>query len=203
MPTKTKVAKAPPVKDLPLTNLGQLLENNKEKFLKIPKVSDVVQGKVISVSKNEIRLDIQGLCVGVVRGKELFSESDAYTDLKPGDEVEATVLELENEMGELELSFRFAGQQRAWGQLRELFASGKPVEVKIVDANKGGLMARVQHILGFLPVSQLSPDNYPRVAGGDKSKILERLKSLVEKKLEVKIIDLDEKDEKLILSEKS
>jgi ribosomal protein S1 len=199
MPTKTK-AKAP-VK--PLSALGKLLEENREKYLRIPKKSDVVQGKVVALAKNEVRIDVEGMSVGVVRGKELFAESDVYKDLKPGDPVEATVLDMENENGEMELSFRFAGQQRAWTELREYFVSGKPVEIKITDANKGGLMARVHHIMGFLPVSQLSPDNYPRVAGGDKTKILEKLRTFIGKTFEAKVIDIDEKDEKLILSEKS
>jgi len=54
-----------------------------------------------------------------------------------------------------------------------------------------------------LPVSQLSPENYPRVSGGDKSKILEKLKEFVGKSVEVRIIDADERSEKLIVSEKA
>jgi len=197
----TKTIKA--VMSTPMSAFAKVLEDNKEKYLRIPKVGDVVNGKVISMAKNEVRVDVEGIAVGVVRGKELFSESDVYKDLKPGDPVESTVLDLENENGELELSFRFAGQQKAWGELRDNFTSGKPVEIKITDANKGGLMVRVHHILGFLPVSQLSPDNYPRVAGGDKGKILEKLRTFIGKKLEARVIDIDEKEEKLILSEKA
>ncbi|MEI7742044.1 MAG: S1 RNA-binding domain-containing protein [bacterium] len=200
MPTKTKAATKPVA---PLSALGKILEENREKYLKIPKKGDVVNGKVVSLAKNEIRIDVEGMSVGVVRGKELFAESDVYSDLKVNDPVESTVLDMENENGEMELSFRFAGQQRAWNDLREFFTSGKPVEIKITDANKGGLMARVHHVMGFLPVSQLSPDNYPRVAGGDKGKILEKLRSFIGKTFEAKVIDIDEKDEKLILSEKS
>lgn len=199
MANKTVAPKEPEQKSA----LGDLLESQKDKYLKIPKKGDVISGKVVSLAKNEVRIDVEGIAVGVVRGKELFSESEAYGDLKPGDAVEATVLDLENENGEMELSFRFAGQQRAWTDLREHFTNGKPVEAKIVDANKGGLMVRMYHVLGFLPVSQLSPDNYPRVAGGDKGKILEKLRAFIGKKLEARIIDLDEKDERLILSEKA
>jgi small subunit ribosomal protein S1 len=73
----------------------------------------------------------------------------------------------------------------------------------ITEASKGGLLVRVDHIPGFLPVSQLAPENYPRVAGGDKSKILDKLKKFVGTSLEVKVIDANEQEEKLIVSEKA
>ena len=81
---------------------------------KVPAVSDLVIGTVISASKAEVKLDIDGIMTGVVRGPELYEEDDDYANLKPGDEVEATVIQGENENGELELSFRYAGQERAW-----------------------------------------------------------------------------------------
>jgi len=172
-------------------------------WLKIPKVADVVKGTVISISKNEIRVDINGYKTGVVRGREIFAEAGEYVDLKPGDEVEATVIEMENELGEVELSFRYAGQQRAWDTLRKMIDTGEVIPAKIIEANKGGLLVRVNHVNGFLPVSQLSPDNYPRVSGGDKIKILEKLKSFVGTSMNVKIIDVNEREEKLIVSEKA
>jgi small subunit ribosomal protein S1 len=103
----------------------------------------------------------------------------------------------------MELSFRFAGQQRAWEELRRLFTTGQTVPTKILEANKGGLIVCVQNISGFIPVSQLSPEHYPRVSGGDKNKILEKLKSYVGESMDVRVIDVNEQDEKLIVSEKS
>ncbi len=172
-------------------------------YLVIPKVGDVVTGKVIGSGRREIRIDIEGITTGVVRGRELFSESSEYSNLSPGEEVEATVMELENENGEMELSFRFAGQKKAWEELRRLYTTGDTIEVKILEANKGGLIGRVQNITGFLPVSQLSPEHYPRVSGGDKGKILEKLKSYIGSSMTVQVIDVNEDDEKLIVSEKS
>ena len=110
---------------------------------------------------------------------------------------------MKNEKGEMELSFRFAGQKRAWEELREMFTAGTILDVKITEANKGGLIVRVNHVTGFLPVSQLSPDHYPRVTGGDKNKIFEKLKSYVGATFPVKVIDANEQEEKLIVSEKS
>ncbi|TAN33611.1 S1 RNA-binding domain-containing protein [Patescibacteria group bacterium] len=169
----------------------------------IPKAGDVIKGKIISVEKGQIQLDVQGLTVGVVRGRELFAESREYGNLKVGDEVEATVMELENENGEMELSFRVAGYQRAWDNVKKWMNEGLAVKGKALSANKGGLMMQVGALAGFMPVSQLSPEHYPRVAGGDKGRILEKLRELINKELEIKVIDADEKEEKLIVSEKA
>ncbi|MFH1564685.1 MAG: S1 RNA-binding domain-containing protein [bacterium] len=179
--------------------LKKLLDGS---HVKIPKKWDIVKGKIVNITNKEINVDIENITTGVIRGRELFSESEEYDKLKIGDEVEATVLDEENERGEMELSFRFAGQQRAWDALRGFLENGEIIQVAITDANKGGLMVRVQNIMGFLPVSQLSPEHYPRVQGGDRGKILDKLKRYVNQKFQVKIIDVNEKDEKVIVSEK-
>lgn len=172
-------------------------------FINIPKAGDLIKGTVVDIARSEIRVDIDGLTTGVVRGREFFEESAEYNDLKVGDTVEATVIDLENENGEMELSFRFAGHKKAWEKLNEMKAAGEIVKATITDANKGGLMVKVDKMPGFLPVSQLNPEHYPRVPGGDKNKILDRLKSYIGQKFDVKIIDATEAEEKLIVSEKA
>lgn len=185
-------------------------ETNKSDFSKlldkqefsIPQVGDVIKGIVVAASKSEVRIDVNGVMVGVVRGPELYLEDDEYGKLTQGDETEAMVVETENENGELELSFKRVGQEKAWNILEEAYQDKEPVFIKIVDANKGGLMARFRQIKGFLPVSQLAPEHYPRVSGGDKSKILDKLKKFVGQKMEVNVITLEEGDDKIIFSEK-
>lgn len=175
---------------------------NQTEFTKIPNVGDTIRGTVVHASKTEVRLDIQGIATGIVRGYELYNESSEYGNLKKGDEVEATVIARENENGEIELSFRFAGQKKTWQNLQNMVRSGQTIETLVADANKGGLIVKIWNMNGFLPVSQLAPEHYPRVPGGDKAKILEHLKEFVNKKLCVKVIDANERDEKLIVSEK-
>ena len=171
--------------------------------LTIPKLGDVVKCKIISIDNGEVHVDIEGLTVGVVRGRELFAEAKEYGSLKVGNEVEATVLELENENGEMELSFRIAGYQRAWDNVRKWMQDNLTIKAKVLAANKGGVMVQVEGLSGFVPVSQLNPEHYPRVTGGDKNRILEKLRELINKELEVKVIDVNEKEEKLIVSEKA
>ncbi len=182
---------------------GEFAKLLEEYFSSIPSVGDTVKGKVLSVSKGEVRVDVEGLAAGVIRGRELFNESTEYANIASGDEVEATVVEVENENGEMELSFRVAGHARAWENIIGLNTSGEVVDIKVLDANKGGLMVQYDALRGFLPVSQLSPDHYPRVPGGDKQKILERLKEYAGQTFRAKVLDVNQKEEKIIFSEKA
>lgn len=183
-----------------MSDFKKMLEDH---LINYPNVGDIIKGTVISIDKNEVRIDVQNLTTAVVRGRELFTESREYAALKPGDEVEATVIDLENENGEMELSFRIAGMQRVWDNMRKWMSQGITIKAKVLAANKGGLMMQAGALAGFMPVSQLNPDHYPRVAGGDKNRILEKLQELISLELEVKVIDVDEKEEKLIVSEKA
>lgn len=180
-------------------DFGAILSQNE--FV-APQVGELIKGEVVSASRAEVKLDINGYLIGVVRGPELYEEDEDYANLKPGDEIEATVIEGENENGELELSFRYAGQEKAWIGLRTAYEEKTNVRVRIIDANKGGLLVKYRQISGFLPVSQLAPENYPRINGGDKSKILEKLKSYVGRDFETRVVTFNEKEDKIIFSEK-
>jgi len=186
--------------DVAKNNFNELV---KDFFAKLPKEGDLVKGKVISVDSGSVRLDIGGVAVGVIRGRELFSESKEFSNLKVGDDAEATVLEIENENGEMELSFRIAGHKIVWNKMKQWMDDNITVNAKVIAANKGGLMIQVDALVGFMPVSQLNPDHYPRVPGGDKNRILEHLKDLIGLDIKVKVIDVKEEDEKLIVSEKA
>lgn len=183
------------------TDFKTLIEDKAN--LKVPKVGDLVHGRVVGIGRNEVTVDIPGFRAGIARGHELVDESGVTSNLKVGDEVEAVVIDLENERGLVELSFRSAGHQKAWHELQELRRVGTVVSVRILEANKGGLLVQLNRVHGFLPVSQLSPGNYPRVTGGDRQRIFEKLKSFVGQLLDVKVLDIDERDGKLIVSEKA
>jgi len=185
----------------PQSAFAALLDSSNQPTL--PKVGDIIEGTIIALSKSEVHVDIDGIMTGVVRGKELIDESGETASLKVGDKARATVLEMENENGQMELSFRLAGHEKAWGELDTMLASKEPIAVTIIAANKGGLMVKVGRVDGFLPVSQLTPEHYPRVDGGDKSRILELLNKFIGTQLTVKLLDIDEAAGKLIVSEKA
>ena len=171
--------------------------------IKVPKVGDVLEGTILSVGKNEVYIDIEGYGLGVVRGRELYDETVRLDSLKISDKVFASVVEPENKEGNIELSFRAAGQERVWQTLQDRLRAREVIKTKILDANKGGLMVEINGVIGFLPVSQLSTEHYPRVEDGDKNKILEVLKGYVGTVFSVQIITADAEEEKLIVSEKA
>jgi small subunit ribosomal protein S1 len=181
-------------------NMETLLEADD---IKIPKVGDVINGKVIDITASIVLLDIGPIGTGMVIGREAKSGLSDDDKLKVGSEVTATVMDLDNDEGYIELSIREASYERAWDDLKAKKENEETISVKMLDANKGGLMVEVNGVTGFLPVSQLSSKNYPRVEDGDKNKILELLKRLVKKELPVRIIDINQEDEKLIVSEKA
>lgn len=181
------------------SEMDQLLSKNPVNF---PKVGDTIEGSVIEVSSSEIYLDLAPFGTGIVLGKEI-KDGMGTGKLKIGDKVLATVTEIEDENGYIELSIREASHEKAWDDLESKRDTQEKVKTKVLSANKGGLLVEINGISGFLPVSQLSSKNYPRVEDGDKNKILSLLKKLVSKELEVRILDTDRETQKLIVSEKA
>jgi len=180
--------------------MSQLLE---KEDIQIPQIGSLVKGKVIDIGKNAIYLDLGLIGTGVVMGREMKDGLGISENLKKGDQIEATVIELENEDGYMELSLREAGYEKTWDEIERKKKEEETVQTKILAANRGGLMIEVNGITGFLPVSQLANENYPRVEDGDKNKILQLLNELVDSTLNVRIIDIDRENEKLIVSEKA
>jgi len=167
-----------------------------------PQVGDLVEGEVIEVSSNEIYLNLNPFGTGIVMGKEIKNGMGG-NKLMSGDKISATVIDLENDEGFIELSIREASHEKAWDDLESKRDTQEKIATRILSANKGGLMVELNGITGFLPVSQLSSKNYPRVEDGDKNKILTLLKKLIGQEMEVRIIDTNRENEKLIVSEKA
>lgn len=161
-------------------------------------IGETVSGSVLSLRKHEILIDLGPRGVGYVPRREVgFSRS-----LKEGEEVTASVVDTELDNGYALLSLRKAAKDRGWDEVIKRMKQGDIIEVTPYDANRGGLLVECEGVSGFLPVSQLSPENYPRVNGNDKDEILHRLNTLVGKVFRVRILDADRKTNKLIFSEK-
>lgn len=159
---------------------------------------ETVEGAVLSLRKHEALIDLGPLGVGLVPRREIgFSRN-----IKEGDTVTASVVDAELENGYSLLSLRKAAKDRGWDEVSRIVEAGDIIEVTPYDANRGGLLIEFEGVRGFLPVSQLSAEHYPRVGGADKDEILQRLNSLVGKSIKVRILDADRKANKLIFSEK-
>jgi small subunit ribosomal protein S1 len=183
-----------------LSKMGALLEQH---LLEIPEVGDVVLGTVLYVASSSALIDLGGLGTGIVLGKEMRDGLGMEGKLKVGTQVSATLMNFENEDGYIELSIREASYEKSWEDIENKLTSREAVTTKVVEANKGGLMVEINGIAGFLPVSQLSSEHYPRVEDGDKNKILDLLKKLIGQDVIVRILDADRESEKLIVSEKA
>jgi small subunit ribosomal protein S1 len=182
--------------------MGLLLKNNNSQSL-WPQKGIVLKGSVLEVGSNKMLIDLGPAGIGVIMGPELKACFDILGKPKKGEEISAKVLILENEDGYIELSVKEAAFQETWKELEEKFASGEKITAEVAEANKGGLMIKFRGMLGFLPVSQLSPNHYPKVEGGDRGKIVQELRKLLKTNLEVKIIDLNSKEKRIIFSEKT
>jgi ribosomal protein S1 len=167
------------------------------------KAGQILKGKIIEINKSNIFIDFGALGTGIVLGREIKNNPSLVKELEIGQTVSCVVLEPENESGYIEVSIKGADRELSWTKLEELKNTGGNVSAKVVQANRGGLTVNLLDQKGFLPVSQLSSEHYPRVEGGDKEKILKELNKFVGKDLKVKVIDLDPKEEKLIVSEKA
>lgn len=162
--------------------------------IKFPKINDILKGKIINREKGFIYLDLGIFGIGIIK--------DNIKDLKIGDEISAKVVNLENEEGYIEMSSKEADRDINLKNIFEMKKKHEIITVKIFGANKGGLLTEILGVPAFLPVSQLSTINYPKIKDGDTNKIFQELQKFIGKELNVQILDIDLKFGKLILSEK-
>ena len=169
-----------------------------ESDLKTLKAGDVLDATITSIKKHEMWLDLGPYGVGVVMRREIGYGQQ----LEVGQSISASVVDPEIEDGYALLSLKKAAKDRGWDELKRVMDDGEILEITPYDANRGGLLIELEGIRGFLPVSQLSADHYPRVSGADKDEILQKLNSLIGKPIRVRLLDASRKDNKLIFSEK-
>jgi small subunit ribosomal protein S1 len=176
----------------------------KEKnLLNIPKEGEIVEGKVVGKGRSAAFLDLGIFGTGIIYGREFLSAKHELKEMKEGDIVVVKIISLDSDEGYVECSRIQAKKEMAWEILEKQKENEETITVKIEGANKGGLLAKISGIPSFIPSSQLSPDNYPRVEGGDSGKILKELQKFVGNDMDVQILDISKQKEKIILSEKA
>ena len=183
-----------------MSNLSISMEDLLEdQSIKSINAEDVVEGTIIAKDRRELWLDLGPHGTGVVTGREV---EHSAKDMQVGDVVSASVLDPEDEGGYVILSLKKVAKEKGWNELEERFKNKEVFGIVPFDANKGGMLIEIDGVRGFLPVSQLSAENYPRVTGADKDEILHRLNTLVGRTLMIRILDIDRRESKLIVSEK-
>ncbi|HEV8402966.1 MAG TPA: 30S ribosomal protein S1 [Candidatus Limnocylindrales bacterium] len=195
-----------PARDLgpePTTMEELLAEQDSD--IKSFKHGDVVEGQVVRIDKDEILVDIGAKSEGVVSNRELFGRhGEGQPELSIGDTVLVYVLQPESPEGHVVLSLRRAGLERKWRAMQEQFEAGVIIEAPVIDHNKGGLIVDCG-IRGFVPISQIV--DFPRRPQNDQPRdaaqeIAEKLMPFVGRKLRLKILEVNRKANRLILSEK-
>ena len=196
-------APARPTGPEPTTMEELLAEQDSE--IKSFKHGDVVEGTVVRIDKDEMLVDIGAKSEGVVSNRELFGRStESQPALAIGDVVLVYVLQPESPEGHVVLSLRRAGLERKWRSMQEQFEAGVIIEAPVIDHNKGGLIVDCG-IRGFVPISQIV--DFPRRPQNDQPRdaaqeIAEKLQPFVGRKLRLKILEVNRKANRLILSEK-
>ncbi|MEK7151239.1 MAG: S1 RNA-binding domain-containing protein [Patescibacteria group bacterium] len=169
----------------------------------LPKIGQVMTGEVISVSKNAVMIDLGSFGTGIVYPGEFYDRPDMQKTLKAGQNVSTILLDIENTDGYRELSLKRAQMTTAWEDIKKRRDDGEIITTKVININKGGLIVEINGIQGFLPLSQLSPEHYPKVEGGDTTKIVQALQKMRNQDIQIKILDFFEDENRLIVSERA
>jgi small subunit ribosomal protein S1 len=168
-----------------------------------PMMEELVEGEVIAIDPGAVYINLKPFGTGIIYGREYLNARDIIKKINIGDSVAGKVVGIDKKDGYIEVSLKEARQALIWGEAEEAIREKRIYDLVVQDANKGGLIMTWQGIQGFLPASQLKPEHYPRISDGDKEKILEELRKLVNEKISVSIIAAIPKEGKLIFSEKN
>lgn len=160
-------------------------------FRKI-KEGDIIKGTVIAVDEEEVIVDLKYYTQGVLKAEDFSEDPDfaVLEEIKAGDEIEASVISMDDGNGNIRLSKKEANEVLGWEKLQNYLEEETDLTVKVKEAVNGGVVAYLEGIRGFIPASQLALT------------YVEDLESYCGKNLAVRVITVDKEKEKLILSAK-
>jgi small subunit ribosomal protein S1 len=179
-------------------DMGALLEQYEDQQHAQIRRGELVEGTVVLVDRDEVLVDIGGKMEAVVPPNELQPERGEIP-LRRGDHVSAIVLAPENAEGRPVISINRARAEIGWRDLQAKFESGVIVEGDVVDQNKGGLIVSVDGVRGFVPLSQIVELR----RGGTEEEVEEKLRAMRGQRLFLKVIEMNRRRNRLILSERA
>ncbi len=189
-------------------NKFQLNQNNKKPawwhILRWSNINTkaVMEGIIISKTKNSLYVDLGEFGTGIVWGKEFLLSSKTIDDLKIGEKVKVKIVGLDNGQGLIELSLQEVSKEAGMKRIKDIIQNNETIIGKVIAVNRGGLIIQSNSFQGFLPTSQMSKKYFPKVIDGNKEKILEELNKLNGKEIAVKILNFIASENKIIFSEK-
>ena len=152
---------------------------------------DIIDGVVVRVDPDEVLVDVGSKSEGVISSRELGTREAGTPDLHAGDHIKVFVLQPENEDGNVVLSLRRARAESVWVKAQEQQATGEMMDAEVREQNKGGLIVNILGLRGFLPTSQVSRTHSSN------------LQELVGQRIGVKILEVNSKRNRLIVSQKA
>ena len=178
------------------SSMADLVDDFQFKPLKAGETRD---GIIVSISPNEILVDVGAKSEGFVHQREMERLGKEYiSSLSVGDSVVVYVVRPEDREGNVVLSLARAQQERDWREAERLQESTDAFDAPVIGYNRGGVICRVGKVRGFVPASQLVTK--PETKGDVTEE--NRYASLVGRNLWVKVVELDRKRNRLILSER-
>ena len=153
---------------------------------------DIMEGTVIGISETEITLDLGYYTDGIVRLEDI-TDDPAFSiknDIEMGQVVSATVIKRDDGAGHILMSMKDASAVLAWDKLKTLMESQENVTVKVTDVTKGGVVAFLEGVRGFIPASKISLEYVEET----------ELENYLHQTLEVRVINVDEENKRLVLS---
>lgn len=181
-----------------MESMGEYLDAQDQSYHS-PRRGEVVNGVVVSKSKDGILVDIGSKYEGIIPGSDLEGLDPKYVDsLEIGAEVPVYVLRTDTPDGSVVLSLRRGAAEKEWQNLSDLFKNGDIFEGNVIGHNKGGLIIGFEGIRGFVPLSQIASLSQ----AGANGSMEDRLGEMVGKSIMLKIIEMNRRQNRLILSER-
>lgn len=178
--------------------MGDLLDDYSQAYRRHRR-GDVVDGVIVRMDRDEVLVDIGAKSEAVVPLHEIpRSMSQGPEALHVGSDVLAYVLQPEDPEGKVVLSLSRALAERGWRDLDKIREQGGTIEGEVLEHNKGGLIAGVLGVRGFVPLSQIAD-----LRRSADETVEQRLEGLKGKKILLKVIEINRRRNRLILSERA
>lgn len=141
---------------------------------------------------------------GIILAKEAKELKRSNVELSSGTELELEIINpaIRHEDGYYIVSVTRLLQYDVWKSIIDKFEKDTIITVVPTEANLWGLLIDMHGIKGFIPLSQLAPIHYPRVEDGDQDAIFDKLLALIGEEIKVRVINIDEEERRIILSER-
>jgi len=177
------------------------LLNEQDVTIDLPQAGEIRKGTIASVSPSQVLVSIGAKSEGVVSSRDLEQLTDEDRDaLEVGKEIYVYVINPEDNNGNVVLSLKRAQEQLSWDSAEKFLEDNDVIESKIVGFNKGGLIAAVEGLRGFIPSSQVSAMRRSMSTGDTPE---QRWQKMVGEPISVRVIEVDRERRRLILSEKA